>query len=106
MHQPEGLDRKGLQAQLQNYKLIVDIYADLQDQSLFAKEDLPKKLELAQSYLNESDEWGKRGDPTKSYDALSDANLIILEITAVLKYILYQDTRLDDGDSQSRQISE
>jgi hypothetical protein len=106
MHQPNGLDRKSLQTQLQNDKLIVDVNTGLEDQNLFAKEELPKKLELAQSYLNQSDEWGKRGDQTKSYDALSEANLIILEITAVLKNILNQDTRLDDSDSQSGQIPE
>lgn len=47
MHGLDGLDRKNLQTQLENYKLIVEVNTNLADESLFAKEELPKKLELA-----------------------------------------------------------
>ena len=99
----DGLDRKSLQTQLENYKLIVDVNTDLEDESLFAKEELPKKLELAQSYLNDLDEWGKLGDHTKSSDALNNANLIIVNISAVLKDILNQDTSSDNSNLQPDQ---
>ena len=98
MHQQNGLDRKNLQTQLENYKLIVEVNTDLEDESLFAKAELAKKLELAQSYLDGSDEWEKLGDWTKSYDALNNANMIIEEIAAVLKNILNQDAYVDDSN--------
>jgi hypothetical protein len=98
MHQQNGLDRKSLQTQLENYKLIVEVNTDLDKESLFTEEELLKKLELVQSYLNDSDEWGKRGDRAKSHDALNNASMIIEEITAVLKHLLNQDTYTDDSN--------
>ena len=98
MQQRNGLDRKSLQTQLENYKLIIEVNTDLADESLFAKEELPKKLELAQSYLNDSDQWGTLRDRTKSYNTLINANMIVEKITAVLKHILNQDTYVDDSN--------
>lgn len=106
MHGRDAFDRKSLQTQLENYKLIVDVNTDLEDDSLFTKEGLTQELELAQSYLNDSDAWGKLGDWTKSYDALSNANLIIVDISAVLKHILKQDPSSDDSDLQPDHSSE
>jgi hypothetical protein len=98
MHQPNYLDRKSLQTQLENYKLIVDVNTDLAGKSLFAEDELAKKIELAHSYLNESDEWGKLGDQTRSNDALMNANMTIEQIGAVIKHVLKKDTPLDDSD--------
>jgi hypothetical protein len=98
MTNADSLDRKNLQIQLDNYKLIVEVNTDLEEESLFAKDGLAKKLELAQSYLNDSDDWGELGDWTKSHDALSNANIIIGQIGAVIKHILNQDILLDDSD--------
>jgi hypothetical protein len=105
MNNANSLDRKNLQIQLDNYKLIVEVNTNLEEESLFAKDGLAKKIELAQSYLNDADDWGKRGDHTKSHDALSKANLMIVEITAVLKHILNQDIPLDDSDLPAGQGS-
>jgi hypothetical protein len=98
MHQLNDLDRKSLQTQLENYKLIVDVNTDMEEQSMFAKEGFAKKLELAQSYLNDSDEWGKLGDRTNSYDALSSANMIIVEVGSEITRILAENTSPDDSD--------
>jgi hypothetical protein len=98
MPQSNGLDRKSLQTQLENYKLIVDVNTGLEDESLFAKGELAKKLELAQNYLNDSDEWGNLGDRTKSYDALSIANMIIVEVGSEITRILAENTSPDDSD--------
>src|SRR6266498_1560544 len=96
--EPNRLDKKSLQTQLENYKLIAEVNADLIDESLFAKEELAKNLELAQSYINESCQWEKIGDPTKYDDALSNAKIIIMEITAVIKRMLNQDILLDNSN--------
>jgi hypothetical protein len=105
MDNANSLDRKNLQTQLDNYKLIIELNTNSEEESLFAKDGLAKKIELAQSYLNDADDWGKLGDYTKSHDALSNANMIIVEITSVLKHILNQGIRSDDNNLQSRQIS-
>jgi hypothetical protein len=106
MHKPNGLDRKSLQTQLENYKLIVDVNTDLEEESLFATDGLAKKIELAQTYLNDADEWGKRGEQTKYYEALSNANIIIVEISVAIGHLLNQDNRSDDNNLQSGQISD
>jgi hypothetical protein len=98
MQQPNGLDRKSLQTHLENYELIVAVNTDLGGESIFAKEELAKKLELAQSYLNDSDEWGKQGDRTKCQDALSNANLIIVEVGSVIAHVLAENASSDDSD--------
>jgi hypothetical protein len=98
MHGRDAFDRKSLQTQLENYKLIVDVNTDLEDDSLFTKEELTQELELAQSYLNDSDAWGKLGDWTKSYDALSNANMIIVEVGSEITRILAENTSQDDSD--------
>jgi hypothetical protein len=104
MNNANSLDRKNLQIQLDNYKLIVEVNTDLEEESLFDKDGLAKKIELAQSYLDDADEWGKLDDQTKTYDALSNANIIILEIRAVIRHLLNPDFLLDDNDLLSGQI--
>jgi hypothetical protein len=54
MDKPNGLDRKCLQTQLENYKLIAEVNTELLDEDLFAKAEFLGKLELAQRYINES----------------------------------------------------
>jgi hypothetical protein len=99
------MDRKSLQTQLENYTLIVEVNTDSKDESIFAKEELAQKLELAKSCVNESHQWEELGDQTKSHDALSNANIIIVAVGAVIKRILYQDSFLDDSNLQLVQIS-
>jgi hypothetical protein len=106
MEKSNGLDRKSLQTQLENYSLIIEVNTDSKDQSIFAKGELDKKLELAQSYLNESHQWEATGDQTKSHDALCNANIIIGEISAVIRHILNQNILLDDRGLLSGQISD
>jgi hypothetical protein len=105
MYKPNGLDRKNLQTQLENYKLIAEVNTELLDKNLFTKEELPGKLELAQSYINESHQWEGLGDQDRSHEALSTANLIIVEISAVVKHILYQATFSDDSSLYGDQSS-
>lgn len=105
MYKPNGLDRRSLQTQLENCKLIAEVNEELLDRSWFTQEQLAKELELAQRYINESYQWEELGDQTKSHDALIDADIIIVEISAVIKHILYQDTFLDNSNLQSGQIS-
>jgi hypothetical protein len=105
MDKPNGLDRKSLQTQLENYRLIVEVNTDSKDESIFAKEELAKKLELAQRCVNESYQWEELGDQTKSHDALSSASIVIVAVGAVIKRILCQDSFLDDNNLQSVQIS-
>ena len=57
MYKPNGLDRKSIQIQLENYKLIAEVNQELLDENLFAKAELPGKLALGQSYINESHQW-------------------------------------------------
>jgi hypothetical protein len=90
MYKPNGLDRKSLQTQLENYKLIAEVNQELLDENLFTKGELPGKLELAQSYINQSREWEELGDQPNSDDALTSANLIIVEVGAVVKLVLNQ----------------
>ena len=98
MYQPNALDRTSLQTQLTNYDLIAAVNSELMDENPSTKEKLAKKIELAQSCINESNQWEELGDQTKSHDALSNANMIIIEIKTVIKHVLYQDTFLDDSD--------
>ncbi len=98
MHQPNGLDTKSLQTHLKNYELIIVVNTDLAGESIFAKEELAKKLELAQSYLNDSEEWREQGDRTRCQDALSNANLIIVEVGSVITRVLAENASSDDSD--------
>src|SRR5512133_1379799 len=98
MYKPNGLDRKRRQTQFENYKLIAEVNTELLASNLFTERELPRKLELAQSYINESHQWEELGDQTKSHDALTNANIMIVEVGAVIKYILSQDTAADDSD--------
>lgn len=93
MHdEPNGLDKKSLQIQLENYKLIAEVNADWVDENLLTKEKLAKNLELAQSYINESCQWEKFGDHSKYDDALCNASIIMMKISAVIRCMLDQDT--------------
>jgi hypothetical protein len=105
MYKPNGLDRKSLQTQLENCKLITEVNKELLDENLFIKEELPRKLELAQIYINEARKWEELGNQIKSHDALTTANIIIIELSAVIKHILYQDTFSDDSRLQPGQNS-
>ena len=96
MDRPNGLDRNSLQIQLENYRLILDVNTDWKDESLFTKEELAEKLQVAQSHLNQANRWGEAGDPARSYDELRKAGIVILEIGAVVKHLLYQDTLVAD----------
>ena len=87
-----GLDKKSLQTQLENYKLIVEVNADWVDKNMLAQEKLAKNLELAQSYLNESCHWEKLGDQPRYDEALCNASMIIMKISAAIRYMLDQDT--------------
>ena len=100
MYKPNGLDRKSLQIQLENYKLITEVSLDLFDENLFAKGELPGKLELAQCYINQSREWEEVGDQPKSHEALTSANLLIVEVGAVIKLVLHQNISSDTGSLQ------
>ena len=100
MYKPNGLDRISLQIQLENWKLIADVNQELLDENLFAKAELPEKLALAQSYINESHQWEKLGDQPKSHDALTSAGLIIVEVGAVIKLVLNQAISSDNGSLQ------
>jgi len=90
MYKPNGLDRKSLQIQLENYKLITELSPELLDEFQFAKGELPGKLELAQIYLNQSRECEESGDKPQPYDALASANILIVEVGAMLKLLLHQ----------------
>ena len=105
MDKPNGLDWKSLQVQLENYKLILDVNTDWIDESILAREELAEKLELAQSYLNESHQWGEEGDQTKSYDALRNVKIVIMEVGAVIRHLLYQDSFLAESHLNLGQIS-
>ncbi len=105
MYKPNDLDRKSLQTQLETYRLIVEVNTDSKDESIFAKEELAKRLELAQNCVNESYQWEELGDQTKSHDALSNASIVIVAVGAVIKCILYQYPILDDSNLQLGQIS-
>jgi hypothetical protein len=62
------------------------------DESLFAKEELVRNLALAENYIHESEQWEKSGDQAKAYDALRNADIIILEISSVINQMLNQGT--------------
>ena len=100
MYKPNGLDRNSLQIQLENYKLIAEVNLELLDKYQFTKGELPGKLELAQSYINQAREWEELGDQPKSHDALTSANLIIVEVGAVIKLILHQSISSADSSLQ------
>lgn len=100
MDKPDGLDRNGLQTQLDNYKLISEVNLELLEQYQFTKGELPGKLELAQSYINQSRAWEKLGDQSKCHDALASANLILVEVGAVIKLVLNQVVSSDESDLQ------
>lgn len=104
MDKPNGLDRKGLQTQLETYKLLAEVNTDLLDENLFAKAEFLGKLELAQRYIDESRQWEELGDQTKSHVTLSNANIIIVEAGAVIKCLLYQDPFWDDSNLEPGQI--
>ena len=97
MNKPNGLDRKSLQTQLENCKLITEVNKELLGENLFTKEEVFGKMELAQNYINESRQWEELGNQINSHQALTTANIIIVEISAVIKHILYQDTSSDDS---------
>jgi len=103
MYKPKGLDRKSLQTRLETYKLIAEVNTELFVENLFTKAELPRKLELAQSYISESYQWEELGDPTKSHDALTNADMMIMEVGAEIKYVLSQDISSDDSDLQPDQ---
>ena len=96
MEKPNGLDRRSLQIQLENYRLILDVHMDWKDESISAKGDLAEKLAAAQSYMNESHQRGELGEQTKSYNALSNAKTVIVEVGAVIEHLLDQDSCLVD----------
>lgn len=100
MYKPNGLDRNSLQIQLENYKLINDVNLELLDEYQFAKGELPGKFELAQIYINQSREWEELGDPSQSHDALAKANMIIVEVGAVIKLVLNQGISSDESSLQ------
>lgn len=105
MYKPNGLDRKRLQTQLENCKLVAELNQELFDKNLFTQEEFPGRLDLAQSYINESRRREELDDQDKSHDALTTANLIIVEISAVIKHILYQDTSSVDSNLHLDQTS-
>lgn len=100
MYKPNGLDRNSLQIQLENYKLITEVNLELLDEYQFTQGELSGKLELAQSYINQSREWEELGDQPKSHDALTSANLIIVEVGAVIRLVLNQVISSDNGSLQ------
>ena len=79
-----------MQIKLENYKLITEVNLELLDKYQVSQGELPGKLELAQNFLNQSREWEELGDQTKSHAALTSANLIIVELGAVIKLVLNQ----------------
>ncbi len=103
MYKPNGLDRNSLQIQLENYKLITEVNVELLDEYQFTTGELPGKLELAQSYMNQSREWEGLGDQPKSNDSLTSANLIIGEVGVVIKLVLSQVISWDYGSLQRDQ---
>ena len=103
MYRLNCVDCKSLQTHLENYKLIVDVNPELFDKNLFIKKEFPRNLELAQGYINESHQWEEVHDLTKSQYALTNAYIIVVEISAVIKHILYRDTFLDDSYFQLSQ---
>lgn len=105
MDKPNGLDRKSLQTQLETYRLILDVNTDWKEESIFATEEIAKKLELAQSYMEESHQWAEVGDQAKSYDSLRHATVVIVEVGAVIKHLLYQGSFLAASNLQVGQIS-
>ena len=96
MEKLNGLDSRSLQIQLEIYRLILDVHPDWKGESIFAKEELAEKLELAQSYMNESHPRGELDEQAKSYDALRSAKTVIVEVGAVIEHLLYQDSCLVD----------
>lgn len=100
VHKPNGLDRNSLQIQLENYKIITEVNLEMLDEYQFTQEEFPEKLELAQSYINQSREWEELGDQSKSHDALTSANMIIVEVGAVIKLVLNQGISSDNGSLQ------
>jgi len=103
VYKPNGLDRNSLQIQLENYKLITEVNLELLDEYQVTQGELPGKLELVQSYINQSREWEELGDQTKSHAALTSANLIIVELGAVIKLVLNQVISSDNGSLQRGQ---
>jgi hypothetical protein len=104
MDKPNGLEMKSLQTQLENYKLIAEVNTELLDENEFPGVEFLGKLELAQGYLNEAQQWEEAGDQTHSHSALSNANMMIEEAGALIKHLLYQDSFWDDGNLQQGPI--
>ena len=105
MYRSFGLDRRSLQTQLENCKLIAEVNKEVLDKNLFTKEELSGKLEQAQNYINEARQWEELGDQNNCNESLTTASIIIVEISAVIKHVLYQDMSLDDGSLQPDQNS-
>jgi len=80
--------------------LITEVNLELFDEYQFAKGELPGKLELAQIYLNQSRQWEELGDQPKSHDALTSANLILVEVRAMFNLVLNQVISSDDSSLQ------
>jgi hypothetical protein len=100
MYKPNGLDRNSMQIKLENYKLITEVNLELLDKYQVSQGELPGKLELAQSYINQSREWEELGDQPKSHDALTSADLVIVEVGSVIKLVLNQVISSDNGSLQ------
>ena len=98
MDKPNGLDRRSLQTQLEDFKLIAQVNQGWFDRNGFTQEQISHELGSAQNYINESYRWEELGDQTKSHYALTDANTIILGIGVVFKRMLDEDTFIDDSN--------
>jgi hypothetical protein len=105
MYKPFGLDRKSLQTQLENCKLIAEVNKELLDKNPFTKEEISGKLELAQNYINESRRFEELDDQNKCNESLTTVSIIMVEISAVIKHVLNQVTSSEDGSLQLDQNS-
>lgn len=91
MYNNDGSDRRYLEVQLANYKLILEVNSDLLVNNQPLRDQIRNCMGMLESCLGEMDK-GEGNNPTKYNNSLSEANKALEEIKALIKRMLNQDT--------------
>ena len=90
MNTPNRLDKRSLEMQLENYKIIMEANSDLFEKDLLLKEHISHKMSMFESYTNELGYWGRKMDRIKYDQLLDQANKVLEEISLLIMQTLDQ----------------
>jgi hypothetical protein len=95
------LDKRNLLVHLENYKIILQVNADLLEEDRLLNEHIHHRISMMESTVSDLEMWERKKDSPEYAQALDRANRILQGIRVLIEHLINADNVPCDGEFQS-----